>query len=168
MTRILSMTKIAALTLSCLAAAMPAAAAQHQLTAAEARVIVAPLYEALNEPTKKDVPALLARATNPDYRSCSTETDCLNRSELAAQIRAFGEIIPDLHWRVLDLWVAGDRIIVLGQATGRPTKTFFGVEPTGKGFTTIALDSFGVTNGKLSSAYHIENWVAAIAQVRNR
>ena len=36
------------------------------LTVEQARAIVAPLYEALNEPTKKDVPALLANATNPD------------------------------------------------------------------------------------------------------
>src|SRR6185436_8860245 len=41
------------------------------LTVEQARGIVAPLYEALNEPTEKDVPALLANATNPDYRSCS-------------------------------------------------------------------------------------------------
>jgi hypothetical protein len=48
------------------------------LTVEQARAIVAPLYEALNEPTKKDVPALLANATNPDYQSCSTNSDCLS------------------------------------------------------------------------------------------
>ena len=32
------------------------------LTVEQARAIVAPLYEALNEPAKKDVPALLAEA----------------------------------------------------------------------------------------------------------
>lgn len=171
MTRPSNASRAAALALLCLASAAPAiaaVAAPHPLTAAEARVIVAPLYEALNEPMKKDVPALLAQATNPDYRSCSTQTDCLNRDDLAAQFKGFGAIIPDLRWKILDLWVSGDRIIVLGQATGTPTKTFFGVEPTGRGFTTIALDSFGVKNGKLSSAYHIENWVAAMEQVRGR
>jgi hypothetical protein len=35
------------------------------LTVEQARAIVAPLYEALNEPTKKDVPALLAKAADP-------------------------------------------------------------------------------------------------------
>ncbi len=152
--------------LAILAASAAAAAPAGALTPAQARAIVAPLYDALNEPSKKDVAALLAKATNPDYRSCSTETDCLNRDDLAVQFKGFGEIIPDLHWKILDLWVSGDRIIVLGQATGTPTKAFFGVEPTGKSFTTIALDSFGVKNGKLSSAYHIENWVAAMDQVR--
>src|SRR5262249_10521713 len=39
------------------------------LTAEEARKITAPLYDALNQPAKKDVSALLAQATLPDYRS---------------------------------------------------------------------------------------------------
>lgn len=141
-------------------------AAALSLTREEALAIVTPLYEALNEPMKKDVPALLAQATNPDYRSCSTLTDCLDRDALAAQFKAFGKVIPDLHWEIKDLWIAGDRIVVLGEATGTPAETFFGVEPTGRSFRTISLDTFVVKNGKLSSAYHVENWVAAIEQVK--
>ena len=53
------------------------------LTVEEARRIVAPLYDALNEPGKKDVAALLAKATNPDYRSYSTNEDWLARDQLA-------------------------------------------------------------------------------------
>jgi acyl-CoA synthetase (AMP-forming)/AMP-acid ligase II len=60
------------------------------LTVEQARAIVAPLYEALNEPTKKDVPALLAKAANPDYRSCSTNSDCLSRDQLAGYSRPWG------------------------------------------------------------------------------
>jgi hypothetical protein len=60
------------------------------LTKEEARAIVAPLYEALNEPMKKDVSGLLAQATNPDYRSCSTFTDCLDRESLAKVFKAMG------------------------------------------------------------------------------
>ena len=141
---------------------------EHTLTKAKARAIVEPLYEALNEPMKKDVPALLAQATNPDYRSCSTLTDCLDRDALAAQFKAFGKIVPDLHWEIKDLWVAGDRIVVLGEATGTPTETFFGVEPTGRSFRTISLDIFVLKNGKLSSAYHVENWVGALEQLRGK
>lgn len=136
------------------------------LTEAEARAIVAPLYEALNEPMKKDVPALLAQATNPDYRSCSTLTDCLDRDALAVVFKELGKSIPNLQWKVKDVWVAGDRIVVLGEVTGTPTGTLFGVEATGRSFTTISLDIFAVKNGKLSSAYHVENWVGAMAQVK--
>jgi predicted ester cyclase len=138
----------------------------HALTKEEARAIVAPLYEALNEPLKKDVSALLAQATNPDYRSCSTLTDCLNREALAEVFKAVGKMVPNLRWTIQDLWVTEDRIVVLGEASGTPTESFFGVEPTGRSFKTISLDMFTVKNGKLSSAYHVENWVGAIAQVK--
>ena len=136
------------------------------LTVEQARTIVAPLYDALNEPSNKDVVALLARATNPDYRSCSTNQDCLNRDQLAGQFKAFGAIIPDLHWKVIDIWTSGDRIVVRGEATGTPVAPLFGTAPTGRSFRTISLDVFTVSHGKLSTAYHVENWSAAIDQIK--
>ena len=117
------------------------------LTVEQARAIVAPLYEALNEPTKKDVPALLANATNPDYQSCSTNLDCLSRDQLAGVFTALGKIIPDLHWTIKDIWTSGNRIVVRGEATGTPTGELYGVKPTGKSFKTISIDMFTVKDG---------------------
>jgi predicted ester cyclase len=136
------------------------------LTIEQARAIVAPLYDALNAPTKKDVVALLAKATNADYRSCSTNQDCLDRDQLAVQFKAFGAIIPDLQWEVREIRVYGNSIVVRGEASGTPVAPLFGVQPTGRSFRTISLDLFTVAEGKLSTAYHVENWVAAINQVR--
>ena len=136
------------------------------LTVEQARAIVAPLYEALNEPTKKDVPALLAKAANPDYRSCSTGSDCLSRDQLARVFTALGKIIPDLHWTIEDIWTSGNRIVVRGEATGTPTGELFGVKPTGKSFKTISIDMFTVRDGKLATAYHVENWMAAMDQIK--
>jgi predicted ester cyclase len=137
-----------------------------ELTTEQARAIVAPLYEALNEPTKKDVSALLAQAANADYRSCSTLTDCLDCESLGKVFKMMGKMVPNLKWKIMDVWVAEDKIIVLGEASGTPTETFFGIEPTGRSFTTISIDVFTVTNGKLSQAYHVENWAGAMAQVK--
>ena len=136
------------------------------LTVEQARAIVAPLYEALNEPTKKDVPALLAKAANPDYLSCSTNSDCLSRDQLAGVFMGLGKIIPDLHWTIEDIWASGNRIVVRGEATGTPTGDLFGVKPTGKSFETISIDMFTVRDGKLATAYHVENWMAAIEQLK--
>jgi predicted ester cyclase len=144
----------------------PQSTTNHPLTKEEARAIVAPLYEALNEPLKKDVSVLLAQATNPDYRSCSTLTDCVDREGLAEIFKAMGKMVPNLRWTIQDVWATEDRIVVLGEASGTPTGNFFGVEPTGRSFRTISLDIFTVKNGKLSSAYHVENWTGAIAQVK--
>jgi len=136
------------------------------LTVEQARAIVTPLYDALNEPTKKDVPALLAKAANPDYQSCSTNSDCLSRDQLAVVFMNLGKIIPDLHWTIKDIWTSDNRIVVRGEATGTPTGELFGVKPTGKSFKTISIDMFTVRDDKLAKAYHVENWIAAMEQIK--
>ena len=136
------------------------------LTVDEARRIVAPLYEALNQPATKDVAALLGKAAHPDYKSYHTNEDWLSRDQLADVFRGMGVTIPDLHWRIMDIQTIGDQIVVRGEATGTPTGEFWGAQPTGKGFKTMAIDIFVVRDGKLASGYHIENWVTALEQMR--
>jgi predicted ester cyclase len=136
------------------------------LSVEEARKIVAPLYEALNEPAKKDVGALLAQAAHADYKSFHTNDEWLSRDQLIDVFKGMGASIPDLHWRVVDIQTLGDQIIVRGEATGTPTGEFWDAKPTGKGFKTMAIDIFKVRDGKLASAYHIENWMAALEQMR--
>lgn len=140
----------------------PAAA---PITKEQARAIVWPLYDALNEPAKKDVSALLAKAAHPDYRSYHTNEEFLTRDQLAEIFRGMGVSVPDLHWEIKDLQVNGDQVIVRGEATGTPKAEFWGAKPTGKGFKTMALDLFTVKNGKLASCYHIENWMTALQQM---
>jgi predicted ester cyclase len=135
------------------------------LTIEQALSIVAPLYDALNEPAKKDVDALLAKATNPDYKSYSTNEDWLSRDQLADVFKMLGSMIPDLRWVIKDIQTCGDQIIVRGEATGTPVSEFFGSQPTGKSFKTMAIDIFTVKSGKLASAYHIENWITALQQI---
>src|SRR5229473_632714 len=72
------------------------------LTTNEARTIVAPLYDALNQPGKKDVAALLAEACNPDYRSYGTNEDWLTRDQLAEVFKMIGSAVPDLRWTIED------------------------------------------------------------------
>ena len=135
------------------------------LTIEQARTIVAPLYDALNQPAQKDVAALLAKAANPDYRSYHTNEDWLSRDQLARVFKMIGEAVPDLRWTIEDIQVLGDQIVVRGRATGTPKEEFWGAKPTGKSFNTMAIDIFTVKNGKLSSAYHVENWAGALEQI---
>jgi predicted SnoaL-like aldol condensation-catalyzing enzyme/predicted ester cyclase len=140
--------------------------APSQLTVERASKIVAPLYEALNQPQKKDVHALLAQACHHDYKSYSTNDEWLSRDQLAEVFKAIGASVPDLAWIVKDIMVAGDRVIVRGQATGTPTGEFWGTRPTGKSFNTMAVDVFTVRGDKLATAYHVENWVGALQQMQ--
>jgi len=141
------------------------AISDSQLTREEARAIVAPLYEALNEPARKDVNALLAQATNPDYKSFHTNEESLNREQLAEVFKTIGAAVPDLHWTIRDLQTFGDQIIVRGEATGTPSSEFFGVKATGKSFKTMSIDIFTVKDGKLATAFHVENWLTAFQQI---
>jgi len=137
-----------------------------RLTVEAARRITAPLYEALNEPQKKDVEALLAQACHPDYRSHSTNDEWLSRQQLGTIFKQIGGSIPDLKWSVEDIMVVGDRVIVRGRATGTPVGDLFGARATGKSFNTMAIDVFTVRGDKLITAYHIENWLAAMQQIQ--
>jgi predicted SnoaL-like aldol condensation-catalyzing enzyme len=140
-------------------------ATRAPLTVEEARKIVAPLYDALNEPGKKDVHALLAEAANPDYKSFHTNEEWLTRDQLTEVFKNMGLIVPDLYWAIKDIQTIGDQIIVRGEATGTPAREFWGAKPTGKSFKTMAVDVFTVKNGKLASAYHVENWMTALQQI---
>ena len=136
------------------------------LTVDDARKIVAPLYEALNEPAKKDLSALLAQAAHPDYRSYHTNEEWLTRDQLTEVFKGVGATIPDLRWEIKDIMTIGDQVVVRGEATGTPTGEFWGAKPTGKGFKTMAIDIFTVREGKLARAYHIENWMTALQQIK--
>ena len=135
------------------------------LTVEEARKIVAPLYEALNQPANKDVAALLAKAANPDYRSFHTNEEFLTRDQLAGVFKGMGSSVPDLRWEIMDIQVLGDRIVVRGKATVTPAQEFWGAKPTGNSFDTMAIDIFTVKGGKLASAFHVENWMTALQQI---
>jgi len=139
--------------------------AQPELTTERARKIVAPLYEALNQPQKKDVHALLGQACHADYRSYSTNDEWLSREALAEVFAQIGSSVPDLAWSITDIMVSGDRVIVRGEATGTPVGELFGAQPTGGSFKTMALDIFTVRDGKLASAYHVKNWTTAAQQI---
>ena len=137
-----------------------------QLTPETARSIVTPLYEALNEPGKKDITALLEQATTPDFLSCGNEGECVGRDAVVARFTALGQTIPDLHWTIKQIWVAGKEVIVRGEATGTPAQAFLGLEPTGKSFRTMSIDIHTIEDGKIKRSYHLENWIVALRQLR--
>jgi predicted ester cyclase len=142
------------------------AGAQSQLTVETARKIVRPLYDALNQPQKKDVAALLTQACHADYKSYSTNEQWLTRDQLIDVFKQLGASVPNLSWSIKDIWTSGDRIVVRGEATGTPVGEFFGARPSGRSFKTMAIDVFTVRGDKLALAYHVENWVGAMEQIR--
>jgi predicted ester cyclase len=126
---------------------------------------MAPLYDALNRPAEKDVPRLVAAACHPEYRSYYTNDDFWTRDEFVEAIRGFGKSVPDMKWEIVDVGVYGDQAVVRGRVRGTPTSEFFGATPRGKSFDTMAIDLLTIRDGKLTHAFHTENWAAAAQQL---
>jgi len=135
------------------------------LTPDKARAIVAPVYDALTEPGKKDVDALLKQTTTDDFTSCTTDSECVGRDALIARFKGLADTVPDLSWTIKDLWVSGSDVIVRGEAIGTPVRVFLGVQPTGKSFKTMSIDIYQTKNGRVVRSYHVENWTSAIRQL---
>ncbi|WP_223216396.1 ester cyclase [Rhizobium mesosinicum] len=141
------------------------AAANETLTIEQARTIIAPLYDALNQPATKDVDALLRKATTDDWMTCSAEGICLTREKLVGAFKARGETIPDLKWEIRDIMISGNQVIVRGEASGTPAKDFMGVAATGKSFKIMSIDIQTIRGGKIAHSYHIEDWAGAVRQL---
>ena len=123
-----------------------AAHAQTPLTAERARAVVAPLCDALNQLAKKDVASLLEKAVSPNWQSSAANDQCAPRERV----------------------IAGNEVIVRGEASGTPVAPLYDVEPTGKGFKIMSIDIHTIEGGKIVRSYHIEDWAGAMRQVASK
>ena len=151
--------------LALLAAAATVQVHAQNLTAAQARAVVAPFYSMLNQPAGKDLKAIAEANIAPQWRSFGAENNSKGREEFVAQVTGFGKLIPDLTWEIKDVLVDGNRVIVRGEASGTPAGAFFGVPHGGKSFRVMSIDIHTVENGKLVTAYHVEDWASAVRQL---
>ena len=56
--------------------------------------------------------------------------------------------------------------IVRGEVAGTPAGPLFGAPHTGKSFRIMSIDIQTIKDGKLVKTYHLENWLAALGQLR--
>lgn len=147
------------------------AAAQAQtatLSVEQARRQIAPFYEMLNRPAAKDLGAIAERVLAPDWKSYAGERQFKGRDAFVAQAAAFGQLIPDLRWDIKEVLVHGNRVVVRSEASGTPAGPFFGVQPSGKSFSIMAIDIHTIAGGKITTSYHVEDWAGAIRQLTEK
>jgi predicted ester cyclase len=94
-----------------------------------ARALVAPFYEALNQPATKDVRALVESVVHPEWRSFAGEGLSKDREAFIGQVMGFGKLIPDLTWEIKEVVAAEGKIVVRSEARGTPVADFMGVPP---------------------------------------
>ena len=145
------------------------AAQAKPLTEAQARVAIAPLYDALNVSNDKDSADLVRNGTTDDWMSCNSNDNCAPRDKAAQAIAGYGKMLPDMKWAIKEVIVSGNRVIVRGEGSGTPAGEFFGVPHTGKSFKIMSVDIHTIKNGKLSGkTYHLEDWAGALRQLSTK
>jgi hypothetical protein len=102
-----------------LAAIAPAAA--QGLSEPKAREIIAPWYSLFNVATRGDVKAIQEQVLTADYESCSgyLPGECWGRDTSIKVVSNFSNSIPDMKFDIKEVLVAGDRVIVRGEAPAR-------------------------------------------------
>ncbi len=69
----------------------------------------------------------------------------------------FHQAIPDLHCRVLQQIIAGDRVVTNMRFTGHFTGTFGSVQGAGQPVEFVATDILRIAAGKITDNWHIED-----------
>jgi predicted ester cyclase len=144
------------------------ASAPEILTEAQARAIIAPWYSLFSVATRGDVSAIAERALTDDYQSCygNQPGECWGRAATIEKIAGFAELIPDMEFRIVEVLVAADRVIVRGEQTGTPAGVLFGIPHSGKRFRIMAFDIQTLRGGRIARTYHVEDWHRAAEQLR--
>ena len=146
------------------------AASAQSLTEAQARAVIAPWYSLFNQPVQGDMKVLQEQVLTADYESCwgYLSGECWGRETSIKVVGGFAKSIPDMKFDIKEVLVSGDRVIVRGEVTGTPAGELFGAPHTGKSFRIMAIDIQTIREGKIARTYHLENWLSALRQLRDK
>jgi len=138
------------------------------LSDAEAQAVIAPWYSQFTIASRGDIRATHDQVVAQDYRSYTGDGlgESWDRETSIKVIAGFAQSIPDMRFTIKETFVVGDRAIVRGEVAGTPSGALFGAPHTGKSFRIMAIDIQTIKDGKLVKTYHLENWLAALGQLR--
>jgi predicted ester cyclase len=162
------MNKVLAASLTIAAFAFAGSPASAEMTEQSARASLVPFYKALNAVNVNDAPELIKQSTAPEWVTCRGNDLCNTREEVMAGVGQRLRAIPDLKWEIKEVLVAGDRVIVRGEATGTPAGVLMGAPTNGKSFKLMSLDVHTIEGGKITRTYHVEDWQGAFRQVSQK
>jgi predicted ester cyclase len=149
---------------------IPLASIAQPLTEAQARAAITPWYALFNQPVQGDMRTLQEQALTADYESCwgYLPGECWGRDASIKVVGGFAKSIPDMKFEIKEVLVTGDRVIVRGEVTGTPAGDLFGVPHSGKSFRIMAIDIQTIRDGRIARTYHLENWLSALRQLREK
>ncbi len=132
------------------------------------KAVVEPFYtKILTRTSGADVAATAKAIISQDWQSIGDYSGkTKSRDQFVKQMVGFGQLIPDMTWKIEEMIVSGNRVIVRGRASGTPKAPMFGVDGKGKSWEIMSIDIHTVENGKIVTSYHIEDWAGAIRQLK--
>jgi predicted ester cyclase len=138
------------------------------LTEERARAIIAPWYSLFTVPDRGDVRTIAEQVLTADFQSCAGDRpgECQGREAEIKLVESFAQTIPDMRWEIIEVLVAGDRVIVRGEQTGTPAGELFGAPHTGRSFRMMAVDIHTIRDGRIARTFHVEDWRGALDQLR--
>jgi predicted ester cyclase len=71
-------------------------------------------------------------------------------------------IVSNLHLRIEDMIVAGDRIAVRSTVSGVATGPYLGVPPAGRSMTFGAIDMWRIDGERVAEGWHVEDFVRVL------
>jgi steroid delta-isomerase-like uncharacterized protein len=129
--------------------------------------LVRPLYtECFTVNPKSDVAATMGRLLAEDFKSINV-AETKGKAQLIGQIQYFWKLIPDLKWDVQEMLQDQNKVVVRSIATGSPKGEFMGLTLDGKkSFKVMTIDIHTIEGGKVREVHHLEEWTAALKQLR--
>lgn len=122
--------------------------------------------KALTVNTETTPTAVLSEILADDFISKGS-VDSKVKPALMGQVEFFWKLIPDLKWEPQDIAVDGNKYVVRSLVTGTPNGDFMGLPTDGtKSFKIMSIDFHTVIDGKLTTAYHLEDWGTAMKQLK--
>ena len=133
------------------------------------KATVQKFYDALSTTPNDSTAAATTEWMANDWNSSPTPQGGAGLEGFVKTLFMFHGMIPDLKWDVQEMLVDGNRVIVRSKASGTPNSPegyFFGVPTDGsKSFEVQTIDIHTVEDGKMTTAFHVEDWATAIQQV---
>ena len=133
----------------------------------EIKKIVEPFYtKCLTVNSESNTTELMGKMLADNFESIgSAETK--SKEKLTGQVQFFWKLIPDLKWKIEEMLVDGNKVIVRSTATGSPEGDFMGLPTDGsKSFKIMTIDIHTVENGKIRKVHHLEDWATAMKQLK--
>lgn len=86
--------------------------------------------------------------------------------DLKPIVRLMREGIPDIHYEILDMVVAPDRVAVFTRLTGTHSGPLFGMEPSGRRIDVRQMQIEWIRHGRIWQHWRITDEAMLMAQIR--